>query len=126
MFSHTCRVCSVMSPIPAIDPSDRRAVIPETKTSRPFASTTVACENTPTGFLMASDETSRLGMSTFLCVLTKIRIQRLRRNAQVSREPYQHGGNRRVEFDLAGRTLALSPFRLARCEDRADARRATG
>src|SRR5712691_2582015 len=63
MFSHTCRVCSVMSPTPAIVPSERRAVIPETKTSRPFASTTVAWENTPVGFLIRSDETSRLGMS---------------------------------------------------------------
>ena len=57
-----------MSPMPAIDPSGRRAVIPEMKTSFPFASTTVAWENTPAGFLMAVVDTSRLGMSGFLVV----------------------------------------------------------
>src|SRR5712664_3127015 len=59
IFSQTCRVCSVISPIPAIDPSGRRAVIPEIKTSRPRASTVVAGENAPIGLLTASDETNR-------------------------------------------------------------------
>src|SRR5713226_6852683 len=122
MFSHTCRVCSVMSPTPAIVPSGRRAVIPETKTSRPFASTTVAWENTPVGFLIRSDETSRLGMSAFLCELM-IRIQRICRDVKFACKPYEHVGNRRRELDLAGRALALAPFRLARRKQRFDAGR---
>ena len=39
---------------PAIVPSGLRAVIPEMKTSRPFASITVACEKTPIGFRILS------------------------------------------------------------------------
>ena len=42
MFSHTCRVCSSISPMPAIEPSGRRAVMPETNTRRPWACVTVA------------------------------------------------------------------------------------
>src|SRR5687767_7234964 len=39
-----------MSPTPAIVPSARRATIPEMKTSLPWASMVVACENTPLGW----------------------------------------------------------------------------
>src|SRR5215467_12507027 len=49
-FSHTCRVCSVMSPMPAMLPSVRRAVMPEMNTNRPVASTAVAWEKTPLGW----------------------------------------------------------------------------
>src|SRR5262249_31233102 len=54
MFSHTCRVCASMSPMPAIEPSARRAVMPEMNTSLPFASTVVACEKCPLGWRILS------------------------------------------------------------------------
>jgi len=49
MFSQTCLVCSSTSPMPAIDPSGRRDVMPEMNTSLPRASMTVACEKCPFG-----------------------------------------------------------------------------
>src|SRR5215510_4585427 len=49
MFSHACRACSSMSPTPATVPSARRAVMPETNTSLPLASTVIAWERCPTG-----------------------------------------------------------------------------
>ena len=49
MFSHTWRVCSSMSPMPAMLPSGRRAVMPETNTSLPFASIAIACEKCALG-----------------------------------------------------------------------------
>ena len=49
-------------PIPAIVPSGRRAVIPEMKTSLPWASITVACENTPLGVRILSVLTSRFAI----------------------------------------------------------------
>jgi len=39
----------LVSPMPAIVPSARRAVMPEMKTSRPFAGTSMACEKWPDG-----------------------------------------------------------------------------
>src|SRR5215472_7363840 len=62
MFSHTWRVCSVMSPMPAMLPSARRAVMPEMKTRRPVASTAVAWENTPLGWRSFGLEIWTLGM----------------------------------------------------------------
>jgi hypothetical protein len=47
-------------------PSGRRAVIPEMKARRPFASITVAWEKTPIGLRIESVVTSRFGMSGFL------------------------------------------------------------
>src|SRR3954453_16685299 len=61
-FSQTCRVWASMSPTPSIVPSSRRAVMPEMKTSRPFASIIVACENTPLGWRSLSDRICVLGM----------------------------------------------------------------
>src|SRR3954469_19740121 len=62
-FSQTCRVCASMSPTPAIVPSARRAVMPEMKTSRPFASITVACEKTPLGWRNLSDRICCFGIA---------------------------------------------------------------
>src|SRR5262245_8434655 len=62
-FSQTWRVCSVMSPMPAMLPSGRRAVIPETNTKRPVASMAVACEKTPFGWRSFGEEIWTLGMT---------------------------------------------------------------
>src|SRR4051812_3946128 len=62
-FSQTCRVCASMSPTPAIVPSARRAVMPEMKTSRPFASIAVACENTPLGWRSLSERICCFGIA---------------------------------------------------------------
>src|SRR5215216_3918178 len=110
MFSHTWRVCSAILPMPATDPSARRAVIPEMKTSRPFASTTVACEKTPLGFRMASDETSRLGMADHLrCVC----VEWCGRDSELAGDPDQHLGNRCRELNLIAGIGAPAPFGLA-------------
>src|SRR5690606_954576 len=62
MFSQTWRVCSSTSPIPAIVPSALRAVMPEMKTMRPWASMAVAWENTPGGVRSFSLRTSCFDM----------------------------------------------------------------
>src|SRR5580693_1471963 len=51
-----------MSPTPAIEPSVRRAVMPEMKTSRPWASIAVAWENTPLGWRSLSERICCLGI----------------------------------------------------------------
>jgi hypothetical protein len=54
-FSHTCRVCASMSPMPAMPPSALRATMPEMNTSRPRASTTIPCEKWPLGWASAGE-----------------------------------------------------------------------
>src|SRR5262249_45272376 len=49
-FSHTWRVCASMSPMPAIEPSAQREVMPEMNTIRPSADTMVAWEKCPLGW----------------------------------------------------------------------------
>src|SRR5215831_20025876 len=65
-FSQTCRVCASMSPMPAIVPSGRRAVIPEMKTMRPRASTMVAWEKWPDGWRIFDDMICCLGIRLLL------------------------------------------------------------
>src|SRR5215469_8881005 len=65
-FSHTWRVCASMSPMPAIVPSGRRAVMPEMKTMRPRASTMVAWEKWPDGWRIFDDVICCLGMRLLL------------------------------------------------------------
>ena len=55
-----------MSPIPAMVPSGRRAVMPEMKTNRPRASVTVAWEKWPLGLLIFSEMICFLGMASSL------------------------------------------------------------
>ena len=62
MFSHTWRVWPSMSPMPAMLPSGRRAVMPETNTSRPFASIAIACEKCAVGCGARSVRICCLGM----------------------------------------------------------------
>src|SRR5262245_37385438 len=61
-FSQTCRVCASISPIPAIVPSARRAVIPEMKTIRPRASIMVAWEKWPDGWRIFDEVICFFGM----------------------------------------------------------------
>src|SRR5262249_6873513 len=61
-FSHTCRVCPSISPMPATVPSGRRAVMPEMNTSRPLASIIVAWEKWPLGWRIFADVICCLGM----------------------------------------------------------------
>jgi hypothetical protein len=75
-FSQTCRVWASMSPMPAIVPSRRRAIMPEMKTSRPFASIAVACENTPLGWLNLSDLICCFAMAVLLRLRSVIRQAR--------------------------------------------------
>src|SRR5712691_1899561 len=62
-FSHTCRVCASISPMPAIVPSGRRAVMPEMKTMRPRASTMVAWEKCPLGWRILDEVICFFGVS---------------------------------------------------------------
>src|SRR5437868_6496416 len=63
MFSQTCRVCASISPTPAIEPSARRAVMPEMNTRRPRASIAVAWEKTPLGWRSLSERICCFGIA---------------------------------------------------------------
>src|SRR6516162_3647676 len=65
-FSHTWRVCASTSPMPAIVPSGRRAVMPEMKTMRPRAATIVAWEKWPDGWRIFAEVICCLGMRLLL------------------------------------------------------------
>src|SRR6516225_6702756 len=65
-FSQTWRVCTSTSPMPAIVPSGRRAVMPEMKTMRPRASTMVAWEKWPDGWRIFAEVICCLGMGLLL------------------------------------------------------------
>src|SRR6516162_7359156 len=65
-FSHTWRVCASTSPMPAIVPSARRAVMPEMKTMRPRAATIVAWEKWPDGWRIFAEVICCLGMRLLL------------------------------------------------------------
>src|SRR5262245_61907712 len=114
-FSHTWRVCSVMSPMPAMVPSGRRAVIPETNTSRPLASITVAWEKTPLGLRSFGVDISTLGMSCFL----DRGLERVG-HAEIACVAGQHGHHRSIETHRAMGALAPLPFGLAGREQLAD------
>src|SRR5690348_9067843 len=100
MFSHTCRVCSVMSPIPAMLPSGRRAVMPETNTSRPVASTAVAWENTPLGWRSFGLEIWVLGMTLVLGLVVDCLVENARIDAELASIAAQHGDHRGIEPDM--------------------------
>src|SRR5262245_31674639 len=117
-FSQTWRVCSVMSPMPAMVPSGRRAVIPETKTSRPLASITVAWEKTPLGLRSFGLDISSLGMGCFLDRGLK-RIG----HAELARVAGQHGNHGSIETHRSVRALASLPLGLAGREQLGDTRR---
>src|SRR5215831_14972470 len=119
MFSHTWRVCSVMSPMPAMLPSGRRAVMPETNTRRPVASIMVACENTPVGWRSFGLEIWVLGMVSFPGGF----VEECRAHAEFARIARQHGGDRGLERDVSGGAVAAAPFGLARQKHLRDAGR---
>src|SRR6516164_6564585 len=86
-FSQTWRVCASMSPMPAIVPSGRRAVIPEMKRMRPRASTMVAWEKWPDGWRIFDDVICCLGMRLLLMrertsIRRATRLQHLRMRAR--------------------------------------------
>src|SRR5258708_19336303 len=111
-FSQTWRVCSVMSPMPAMLPSGRRAVMPDTNTKRPVASIAVACEKTPFGWRSLGVAIWVLAMMFFLhrCV------ERHCSDAKFKREARQHRDDRGLKLNVAAGALAPLPFRLARRE----------
>src|SRR5215467_1386114 len=123
-FSHTCRVCSVMSPMPAMLPSVRRAVMPEMNTNRPVASTAVAWEKTPLGWRSFGLEICVLGMTLVLGLVVGLLVENARGDAELAGIAPQHGDHRRVERDVPCGALALAPFGLARREHLRDAGRA--
>src|SRR5215468_1151555 len=106
-FSQTWRVCSVMSPMPAMLPSGRRAVMPETNTKRPVASMAVAWENTPFGWRSFGEEIWTLGMA-----LVPVRGER-EGHVQLGGVAFQHVGDGGIDADLAGGALAAHKLRLA-------------
>src|SRR5450830_1723943 len=112
-FSQTCRVCSVISPMPAMLPSGRRAVMPDMNTKRPVASIAVAWEKTPFGCRSLGLEIWTLGMAVFLHRVLK----RSCRYAEVACEARQHRYDGRLKLNLAVRALATSPLRFSRCEE---------
>src|SRR6185503_16319727 len=115
-FSHTCRVCSVMSPMPAMLPSGRRAVMPEMKTKRPVASMAVAWEKTPFGWRSFGLLICTLGMMPFLRrVLERVG------DAEFIRESNERGDDGWIDPDLSVGVLPPLPFRLARREQPVDA-----
>src|SRR5262245_9345523 len=61
-FSQTWRVCASISPMPAMLPSARRAVMPEMKTIRPRASIMVAWEKWPDGWRIFDEVICFFGM----------------------------------------------------------------
>ena len=84
------------------DPGDRSIRAPcghAGNKDQPAFGPTTAAANTPTGFLIASDEISRLGMFAFLRVGAS--TEWCGRDAELAREPRQHLGNRGGELDLA-------------------------
>src|SRR5215831_5969711 len=105
-FSQTCRVCSVMSPTPAMLPSGRRAVMPETNTKRPVASIAVACENTPFGWRSFGLEIWTLGMAFFLRGF----IEQRAADTELAREAAEHRDHGGVEGDVAAGVLSPAPF----------------
>src|ERR1051325_3657107 len=121
MFSHTCRVCSEMSPMPAMLPSGRRAVMPDTKTRRPVASTAVAWENTPLGWRSFGLEIWVLGMTLVLGLLVGWFVEKAGADAELAGVAAQHGDHRGIERDAAGGALAPAPFCFARGEHLLDA-----
>src|SRR5215469_4909350 len=123
-FSHTWRVCSLMSPIPAMLPSGRRAVIPETNTKRPVASIAVAWEKTPFGWRSLGLVIWVLGMTLVLRLLAGRFVERPRIDAELAGVAPQHGDDRGVERDAAVGALAPAPFGLARREHLRDPGRA--
>src|SRR5215470_8142679 len=90
MFSHTCRVCSVMSPMPAMLPSGRRAVMPETNTKRPDASIAVAWENTPLGWRSFGLEICVLGMMLVLRLVIGRFVEQIAVDAKLAGIAAQH------------------------------------
>src|ERR1039458_1576198 len=107
--SQTWRVCSVMSPMPAMLPSGRRAVMPEMKTKRPVASIMVACENTPFGWRSFGLLIWTLGILCFPCRGE----EGWNGHAELAGEACQHRGDGWIEIDDAAGLLAATPFRLA-------------
>src|SRR5262249_40364108 len=95
MFSHTCRVCSLMSPMPAMLPSGRRAVMPETNTKRPVASTAVACEKTPLGWRSFGLEICVLGMTLVLRLVVGLLVEEAGVDAELAGVAPQHGDDGR-------------------------------
>src|SRR5450755_2453875 len=112
-FSQTCRVCSVISPMPAMLPSGRRAVMPDMNTKRPVASIAVAWEKTPFGCRSLGLEICTLGMMFFL----RRFLKRSCRYAKFACQARQHTDDGRLELYLAARPLATAPFRLSRREE---------
>src|SRR6185503_1136264 len=118
-FSHTCRVCSVMSPMPAMLPSGRRAVMPEMKTNRPVASIAVAWEKTPFGWRSLGLLICTLGMTLFLR-----RVLERMGDAELAGEAHERRSDGRIDLDLSVRASPPLPFRLAWREQPVDAGRA--
>src|SRR5262245_43121977 len=73
-FSQTCRVCASISPMPAMLPSARRAVMPEMKTSRPRASIMVAWEKWPDGWRIFDEVICFFGMPFSSCAVHDARL----------------------------------------------------
>src|ERR1041384_4215634 len=116
MFSHTCRVCSLMSPTPAMPPSGRRAVMPDMNTRRPFASIVVAWEKTPLGWRSFGLEICVLGMTRVLRLRLRRLVEKSCVDAELTGVAPQHGDHGRIERDASGGALAATPFGLARRE----------
>src|SRR6202162_468846 len=112
MFSQTCRVCSVISPVSQMLPSGRRAVMPDMNTNRPVASIAVAWEKTPFGCRSLGLEICTLGMALFLHRVTKWSCQ----YAEFACEAGQHGDDGRLKLDAAARPFAPAPFWFTRRE----------
>src|SRR5882724_9618745 len=106
-----------MSPMPAMLPSGRRAVMPDTNTKRPVASIAVACEKTPVGWRSFGDMICVLAMVFLLLRFVKWRCH----DAELAGKARQHGDDRGLESDGAAGALTPAPFWFARREQLLDA-----
>jgi hypothetical protein len=108
-----------MSPMPAMLPSGRRAVMPEMKTKRPVASMAVACEKTPLGW-------RSFGLMIWVLAMAFLPHRFVERNgdAEFAGKAREHGGNGGFEADVPSGALAPAPLWLARREQLIDAGRA--
>src|SRR6266705_871380 len=84
-FSHTSRVCASISPMPAIEPSARRAVMPEMNTGVPSAATAVAWEKWPLGWRSFFETICCLAMGSSYCISAAMKTHgaRMRRSPGV-------------------------------------------
>src|SRR6185437_2539236 len=113
-FSQTWRVCASMSPMPAIEPSARRAVMPEMNSIRPRASIAVAWENCPIGVRNFSE--------AICCLCMAILVSFLRLENSSARNPEARAEPLELRCGIDGNRAAVlvrlpgAPSRFARAE----------